>query len=259
MREPDSFHAAFAAALRGDPTQLCATWAAGPRAEAGLSVYRNTIAKGCADALVAQFPTLLKLVGEPWLAAAAVAHAADHPPRQASLLGYGQDFPDWLARFPPAAGAPYLADVARLDLLWTEAHLAADAPILSVAAIGALSAEACFDHRLGLHPAARFAWFETATPSLWRALQADERPARHELDDTPEGLLFVRPDLQVEHLLIGAGAHALLAGCRSGASLARAAEAALLAEPDLALDRTFAELIEAGAFASLTPLPTETP
>ncbi len=46
---------------------------AGPAAEAGLSVYRNTIAKGCADALAAQFPTVERVVGPAWLAAAALA------------------------------------------------------------------------------------------------------------------------------------------------------------------------------------------
>lgn len=251
----DAFHERFLAAVAGDTAAL-APWCASDAAEAGLSVYRNTAAKGCADALVAQFPTVERVVGPAWLAAATTAHAAAHPPRTASLLAYGEAFPAWLADFPPAAEMPYLAGLAQLDWLWTCAHLAADADPLAPEETAALSPAAFSTHALTLHPATRFAGFKDGTPSLWRALQAPDEPPRIlELDDAPEGLLFVRPALDIHHQLIGAGELAFLAACAAGASLLDAAMAALAAEPGLDLSTAFAGLVAAGAFTALRKHP----
>lgn len=253
MRE--GFHDRFADAIAGDAAAL-SPWCAGPMADAGLSVYRNTIAKGRSDALVAQFPTVERVVGRDWLAAAATRHGAAHPPRRASLLAYGETFPDWLAGFAPAADTPFLAGLAQLDLLWTEAHLAADATPLDPAEIAGLTPEAFATHGLTLHPAVRFAGFPDAIPSLWRALQPPgEPPAALELDDRPEGMLFVRPGLDIHHEVICAGALTFLGACRDGDSLAAAAVSALGAEPNLDLSRMFASLVAAGAFSTLRTLP----
>jgi hypothetical protein len=248
---PEAFHDAFAAALAGDAAAL-SSWCDAPDLQARLDVYRNTIAKGCADALVAQFPTVGKVVGEPWLAAAARRFAQVHPPTEPSLLTYGAGFPDWLARFPPAADMPFLPGLAALDMLWTQAHLAADAEPLRPDALGALAPEAFSRAALTPHPAARLAWFDAGLPSLWLALQADAPPERLELDDRPEGLLFVRPALRVEALRLSRGAYVLAAACAEGRSLAAAAAEAAQAEPEAALDAAFARLLTAGAFAALT-------
>ncbi|TFW17442.1 HvfC/BufC N-terminal domain-containing protein, partial [Duganella callida] len=100
-------------------------------AQPGFAVYRNTILKGCADNLAANFPTVLRLVGEPWFHAAALDYARAAPPVEVSLIDYGHDFPAFLAALAPAAELPYLAGVAQLDRLWLAAHTAADAPTLA--------------------------------------------------------------------------------------------------------------------------------
>ena len=250
----ESFHPQFLAALSGDEAAL-SPWCAGTSAQAGLSVYRNTSAKGCADALGAQFPTVERVVGPSWLSAAAVAHASAHPPQKASLLGYGAAFSDWLTTFPPAAGMPFLSDLAGLDWLWTLAHLAVDAEPLDATQVAQLSPDAFAEHALVVHPAAHWAGFETTVPSLWRALQPPgNAPAAFELEVCPEGLLFVRPGLEVGNHLIGRGELAFLDACRDGAPMAAAALAALTAEPELDLATAFARLVNAGAFSELRSL-----
>lgn len=250
----DAFFDRFLDAVAGTPDVL-APWCPRAAAEAGLAVYRNTAAKGCVDALVAQFPTVERVVGPAWLAAAARAHAATHPPRNASLLAYGRDFPTWLAAFPPAADMPYLSGLAQLDWLWTCAHLAADAAPLEPARLTTLAPDAFATHGLILHPAAQIAAFGDSTPSLWRALQPPgDPPALLELDDAPEGLLFARPHLETTAHVISAGAVAFLLACREAQSLAEAGQAALLAEPAVDLSRMFAALLAAGAFTSLRPI-----
>ncbi|MGH8808915.1 MAG: DNA-binding domain-containing protein, partial [Noviherbaspirillum sp.] len=70
----------------------------------GFAVYRNTVMKGCIDALQANYPSVTRLVGEEWFRAAAAIYVVEHGPRDARLLYYGEQFPDFLEGFDPAAG-----------------------------------------------------------------------------------------------------------------------------------------------------------
>jgi hypothetical protein len=42
----------------------------------GFAVYRNTVMKGCIDALQANYPSVMRLVGEEWFRAAAALYVA---------------------------------------------------------------------------------------------------------------------------------------------------------------------------------------
>ncbi|WP_304164415.1 DNA-binding domain-containing protein [Phenylobacterium aquaticum] len=254
MLDLTRFQDAFAAALAGKDDALIPWWDDAEAGAAGLSVYRNTVAKGCADALVANFPSVAQVTGEAWLAAAAVRFAADHPPARASLLDYGQGFPDWLAQFPPAADMPFLQGLAALDLAWTAAHLAADALSLDAAAFERLDGEAFAATVADLHPSARIAAFDDGLARLWSSLRsAETAPEALELDDAASAVLILRPGLEIEIHHLSPGGFAFLDACRQGQPLAQAAGLALAAEPGLALAPLFATLIAAGAFVRLRP------
>lgn len=247
---PDAFLDAFSAALDGDDAALAPWWSDPERGLAGLSVYRNTVAKGCADALAGLFPAVTAVVGPDWMREAALRFAAEHPPARASLIDYGEDFPDWLAAFEPAADMPYLPGLARLDRMWSEAHLAADADALEPQALAALAPEDFATVRAVLHPSARLAAFDDGLPTLWAALRAG--PAGElALDPGPEAVLLVRPGGAVSHHVLSPGALAFLIACAAEESLGEAAAVALAEEPELDLPQAFAALIAAGAFSAL--------
>lgn len=226
----------------------------------GFSVYRNTCLKACVDALAAQFPSVLRLVGETWFRAAAAEHVRAQPPQDGRLLRYGQRFPAFLQGFPPAADLPYLPAVATLDWRWTEAHVAGDADPLAPDALLALDATALETLRLVPHPATRWVW-DGSWPvySLWVAAREgheDPNPARW----CGEGALFTRPQGAVRWAPLTTGACALLDACAAGQALASAVEAALAADPAMDLPTTLALLLQQGAFTALAPLhPTECP
>ena len=139
-------------------------------AQPGFAVYRNTVTKGCIDALQANYPTVCALVGEAWFRAAAHHYAQAHPPQDARLTHYGDGFATFLEHFGPAAELPYLADVARLDRCWTDSHLAADAEALDANWLAAQDASTLATMALRPHPAAR--WHHSpAHPAfaLWQA------------------------------------------------------------------------------------------
>ena len=250
MSELLDFQDAFVAALGGAPSALSPWLASRDAAEPGLAVYRNTIARGCVDALAANFPTVLSMVGEDWFRAAAALFARETPPAGAALLDYGEGFPPWLDRFPPALDLPYLAGVAHLDRLWTEALFAAEAAPLAPDAFTALPLESLARTRVMLHPSVRFAAFDAGVPSLWAA----SRAGRDDLDlsERPEGLLLVRPGGRVIHRVIGPADIAFLTASRARLTLAEAIGLATEADSEADLQALFAALIADGAFSDLT-------
>ncbi|USQ96860.1 HvfC/BufC N-terminal domain-containing protein [Caulobacter sp. RL271] len=248
MPELLDFQDAFVAALAGSPSAL-SPWLTPGEGQAGLAVYRNTIAKGCVDALSANFPTVLSMVGEDWFRAAAALFAREAPPTSGALLDYGEALPAWLERFPPAQDLPYLAGIAHLDRLWTEALFAAEASILTAETLAALPPDELARARLPLHPSVRFAAFEAGLPSLWLAA----REGREDLDlsGSPETLLLVRRDGSVRSRVAGAAETEFLRACRAGQTSAEAAERAAAADPNVPLAPLFAALIADGVFGGL--------
>lgn len=252
-RFQDAFaHALFAGSAPVDP--VLAEVAAQP----AFAVYRNTVMKGAVDALEANFPTVSRLVGPEWFRAAAREHVCVSPPGEPSLLHYGAAFPAFLATFAPAAQLPYLADVARLDRLWTEAHVAADHPALATTALAALAPEDLGKAILAPHPAARWAWFAHAPVyTIW----SRNREQGDDLGDLVwlgEGALLTRPQDAVRWSVLDAAGCRFLDACAQGEPLARALDASLEADPNANLVGMLRALLAAGAFGRLTLSPDDT-
>lgn len=214
-------------------------------------IYRNSILANCVDNLIANFPTVLRLVGEPWFREAALAYAYATPPRQVSMIHYGDAFAPFLAGVAATDELPYLSDVARLDRLWIEVHTTADAPALVAQALAGVAPVMPGELCLLPHTAARWVWFDSHPAyAIWSAYRE-----RRVLDDkfawTGDGALITRVEGAVQWQALEAGAAAFLDACAAGASLAAAAQQALSIQPALDITTTLAALIRAGAFRSL--------
>jgi hypothetical protein len=216
------------------------------------SVYRNTVLKGWLDALEANFPAVAALVGEEWFRAAAAVYARANPPRNPMLVLYGESFPQFLEDFEQAQDVPYLPAVARMDRMWSEAHVASDAPALAPEVFAIVPPEELAEARLVLHPTARLAWFDHTAPTIWletRGYAPDSEDLAFE--EGGEGVLIVRSCEVVRALRVDAGAAAFLSACGRGCDLAEAAAFALVAEPEVDLAALSAELLDLGAFTDL--------
>ena len=243
-----AFQDDFATALRA-PDAAAAGPLAALVAQPGFAVYRNTVMKGCIDALQANYPAVARLVGAEWLRGAAAEYVPAHLPAQPTLLYYGAGFADFLRRYPPAAELSYLADVARLDRCWTEAHAARDAAALRPAALAGLPSDALAATVLRPHPAARWAYFD-AQPvyTIWRR-NREQAEDEAELDWQGEGALLTRPAGAVQWQPLAAAGCAFLDACARGEPLDAAAAAALAVQENADLARLLASLLEAGAFS----------
>jgi hypothetical protein len=253
--EAAGFQAAFMQALFA-PADDAAGALAALSAQPAFAVYRNTVMKGCVDALEANFPSVARLVGRDWFRAAAARYAAAQPPADARLLRYGDGFAEFLARFEPARDLPYLANVARLDRCWCESHAAADADADGAAAVlASLPPSALGATRIAPHPAARWRWFPgQPIYSIWCRNRSPHTDAG-DIVWQGEGALLTRPSAAVAWRAASRADCAFLDACAGGVSVADAAAAALALQADTDLAALFAGLLRDGALILSSPQP----
>jgi hypothetical protein len=222
------------------------------RPAAGFSVYRNTVLKGCADALRSLYPAVHRLTGDAWMEAAVLDFVRADPPAGGDLQHYGERFPAFLDQSLPDGELPWLSAVARLDRLWSDSHVAADAPVLGVTALTRLDADRLARARLAPHPAARWHWSpDWPVFSLWqaaRAAAADPNPPHW----NGQGALLSRPEGAVLALEIDAADCALLDACAAGQPLGSALDGVLARFPAFDPGASLGRLLQHGAFANLT-------
>jgi len=221
-------------------------------AQPAFAVYRNTVMKGCIDALQANYPAVLRLVGEEWFRAVAAIHVRAALPSDPTLLRYGADFARFLAGFEPAGELPYLPAVARLDWLWTESHAASDEEPLNPAIVSRLAPELLARTVLRPHAATRWAWFNDAPIyTIWSRNRTGNEPNTN-IDWNSEGALLVRPRDTVEWIALDTAGCAFLDTCAAGGPLADAAAAALDAQANADLAQLMSTLLTVGAFGGIS-------
>lgn len=221
---------AFASALL-DPTRGVP---AGLRVGAGIepqhrfAVHRNNAVVALVDALAAAFPVTQALVGEEFFRAMARARVQADPPRSPIVADYGDGFAEFIAGFAPAAGVPYLADMARLERLRVRAYHAADAVPVAADAYRALVASPMrlAATRLKLHPACQWLHSDYAVRSIWQAHQGLDDLRDADLGaigiEAPEAVLVTRPQWEVQVAALPAGGTAWLDALRDGQTLGAA-------------------------------------
>jgi len=229
----------------------------GEAAPAGLiranrfGVYRNNVFASLTAVLRIRYPVIERLTGEEFFQAATSLFIAAHPPSTPVLIEYGEDFPAFLQNFEPARGAPYLADVARLEWLRHAACHAADLEPLTAQSLAYVPPEEAAQLTFEFHPSAGLIASPFPVVSIWQTNTCDTevRPISPELGG--EAALIVRPGLEVTVLRLNPDEYAFAAALAQGAALAGAAAEAS-ARGEFSLAQSLAKLISAGAFAFFT-------
>lgn len=248
--------AAFASALL-DPDQPCPAdlySANGADPASRFAVYRNNVQSSLINALADTYPVVAQLVGDEFFRAMAALYVRACPPRSAVLSDYGHDFAAFVEGFPPAAGLPYLADVARLERLRVVAYHAADASPLPTPQIAAAMAEpeTLGQRRVILHPS--LGQLDSAHPvvALWAVHQGQGDWQAIDLQQGQHALVL-RHDLDVEVFAIEAGDACFIHNLRRSQPLQLAIDDAFAVDPAFDPGRTLGLLISRGAITRLSP------
>lgn len=182
------------------------------------NIYRNNVMVSLTDSLLESYPVVAALVGEEFATAMARVYAGDHLPRSPVLLDYGAGYGDFIESFEPANSLPYLADVARLEWLWSRAYYAADCKPLAIDALTAFEEADYVDLRFSFCPAVQLLASDHPVLAIWTAHQQEEG---EKLKIEPEGqnVLVTRPQWEVEIRVLDRGLYAFLVALREGKTL----------------------------------------
>ena len=224
-----------------------------------LSIYRNTFVGALTTALRLSFPAVYRLVGAEFFDSAAQVFVHEQPPRRAYLDEYGGGFPEFLARYPPAASLAYLADVARLEWAVNRALHAPDVEPLELMRLAAIppvdEGRICF----APHPSVSLIRAGYPVDAIWRAVleQNDAALAALDLADGPVCLMVQRMSSGVDVARLDPGAWDFAAALCAGQALGRvlAAAAGIDAPTLLAEHLTAGRFIEFSLTGSSTARP----
>ena len=178
MRTLPDLQSGFAfAILREDARQVASLILGdGLTPAARVRVYRNHVFSSLTAALEATYPVVCRLVDRRFFAFAADHYIRRDPPEGPCLFEYGATFPDFLASFPPCAGNPYLADVARLEWALNTALHAEEATSIDPAVLGTVATDDVGRLIFRFEPSAT--WLRSRWPVdlIWKANQAEADP-----------------------------------------------------------------------------------
>ena len=191
------------------------------------AVYRNNVQGSLINALAESYPVVMQLVGDEFFRAMAGIFVQSHPPHSPLMSDFGNELADFISEFEPAASVPYLADVARLERLRTQAYHAADVLPLSQDRIAAVfaDADALNELRIGLHPSLHLLDSNFAVVDIWAAHQHDATLAGIALHHAQHALIL-RNGLEVEVFTVDRGASQFIRQLKVGLSLTQALESA---------------------------------
>jgi Putative DNA-binding domain len=218
-------------------------------------VYRNNVATGLARALAVRFPVTEKIVGEEFFTAMARDFVLASPPASPVLLHYGDDFPDFVAAFPPAAGLPYVADVVRLENAQVKAYHARDIAPIDPQALTRIAPGRMSGLIFVFHPAAAVLTSSYPIVTIW-AMNSGAKALSPIENWRAENALITRPELTVLTREIGSGSARFLLVLMQGATLGEAYEATLEMDPVFDLGRNLADLLRSGAIIDIVAEPS---
>lgn len=220
------------------------------------NVYRNNVFASFADILESYFPVVTRLVGVEFFRFLAREFILNDPPRTPVLSRLGIRFPDFIRSFEPVHELPYLADVAKLELMQQRAYHAADRTSLTGEDLANVPREDAGDLIVELHPAVDLLISPYPVVSIWRTntFDADVKPLS--LAAGGEAALVVRPWLEVGVVPIPRGTDLFVALLMRGHTVREAADGALFSDQNFNLPYSMAILIDAGAIASFEAGPS---
>ena len=184
-------------------------------------------------------------------------------PGVASLVEYGEGFPQHVRDTREVHGLDWLASFAALDRAWTEVYFAedddieaaphrADSGVLPGSGGSATLAsadgvsdddEALMNLRGRLSPWVRLVSLDHCALDAWRRIREDEPGSRVEIRHAPQQVLVWRSGAEMLYRDLAVPEHAFIAGVAAGRTCAEAAGSALDLDAEFDLVATFASLL----------------
>jgi hypothetical protein len=209
-----------------------------------LAIYRNGFVKSCLSALKANYATVQKLLDDATFTEVARLFIHDFSPKKATLVGYGEVFPDFLSRqeYLP----DYIADFAKLDQAWLSAINAQDCLVWDVNSVQSMISEGedLSDLPVALVSSAHIIRCRFSILDIWLSLKQGVMTQPTQLADNVQTVLVWRREGKVVLKALTAEEIAFMTPLLNPSSLTIAAESALQVHPNFDVSNGFSELLQ---------------
>ena len=213
------------------------------------AVYRNNIAASLADALSVGFPVVCRLVGEKFFRAMAASYILRHPPKSPMLMFFGEALPEFLEGFEPAAGLPYLPDVARLEIAIRESYHAEDSRPMDRVEASSIPPNALEAATIKLAPSLRCLRSKHPIFQIWR-LNTSGGPIESR---DPEDVMIARRQYDPVPERLSNGGYEFVSALGCGETLSSACDIASRASDEFDLNDILVQLLNAGTIVKIVP------
>jgi hypothetical protein len=140
-------------------------------AEARVDIYANMYFYRILDALKEDFPATLAVLGDDNFHNLVTGYLLEYPPTEPSISQCGRYLADYLRDHPLRDGAPFIADLARLERAIVEVFQAPDAVALEPDALRAIAPSDWPGMKLTIHPSAQILALDWRVSDLLRAVE----------------------------------------------------------------------------------------
>ncbi|MBI3715389.1 MAG: putative DNA-binding domain-containing protein [Betaproteobacteria bacterium] len=143
----------------------------GPRVDAAarLAIYANAYCSRLTEVLDADYPALRALAGDALFQTIALAYIAAHPSDSPNARWFGRHLPAFLIEDARFAENPVLAEMAAFEWAMSLAYDAADAPVVEIAALAAVSDEDWPEMVVDFQPSLQVLNLRANVAAFWQA------------------------------------------------------------------------------------------
>lgn len=167
-----------------------------------LRIYHHAYRARLQETLRDSFGHTATYLGAEWFDRDALEFIEGHPSEHDSLRWYGAGFAQWLRERHPGDGD--IGELAALDWALRQAFDGPDAPVLTLADLGAVAAGEWPAVRLVPHPTTQRMALRFNTLAIWHALDQEQEPPAAQALPQPLELLIWRVGHQPHFRSLGA-------------------------------------------------------
>ena len=212
------------------------------------AVYRNTVIARLSDALETAFPAIRALLGETNFRNIAGIYCRTHPPNSPILQQFGANFGVFLDGFDPVKRFPYLADIAKIEIVLRHAYHAADNIGDAAETLAAYPPEHIARARFTFAPAVQLIDSTYPIYDIWNKAHDPNYAITHQ----GQSIVILRPEFDPFPHLLSPAEHLFFGRMMDQSTLGDAAELASRHDPDFDLSKILQTLLTHNALKKVS-------